>query len=143
MSIQNNLKRAIYNQNKWAKGGSRATAKYNITHGTNFIHDVSIVSPYINNAGIETQIKLISNTGVDLLKEDVSSIPRKDNYTSFSSFYTYVLTMTERKFGKDSVRKDISNDPHGFRGFKADPEVIEFVQNLVKITLRLYNTYID
>jgi hypothetical protein len=135
MSIQNDVKRAQSTMQKWASSGGKASAKYNRLNGTNFIHDVSIISPFLLAADQQTQELLLSSAGVSILREDVSSIPRKSQYTSFSSFYTYVLTLTERKFGKSSVRKDINEDPHGFRGFDSKPEVIEFAQSLAKITL--------
>ena len=135
MSISNDVKRALYTQRKWANSGAGASVKYNRIHGTNFVHDVPVISPFIISAGQEVQELLLSPKGIAVLREDVGSIPRKERYTSFCSFYTYILTMTERKFGKTNVRKDITNDPWGFRGFEAKQEVIEFAQNLAKITL--------
>jgi hypothetical protein len=135
MSISNNVKRALYTQSKWASSGAGASVKYNRANGTNFVHDVSVLSAFIISAGHEAQELLLSPNGVNILREDVPSIPRKESYTSFSSFYTYILTMTERKFGPNSVRKDIRNDPYGFRGFDANQDVIEFAQSLAKITL--------
>jgi hypothetical protein len=139
MSISNSVKRALTTQQKWARNSARPIVKYNQQNGTNFIHDVSIISPFIIAADPAVKEMLLSPNGVAVLREDVSSIPRKDRYTSFSSFYTYILTLTERKFGKSSVRKDIANDPHGFRGFDNTPEVIEFAQALTKITLDRIN----
>jgi hypothetical protein len=135
MSISNDVKRALSTQQKWASAGSKASVKYNRQNGTNFLHDVSVLSMFITSADPRVQELLLSTDGVSVLREDVSTIPRKSQYTSFSSFYTYILTLTERKFGKNSVRKDINDDPHGFRGFDSKPEVIEFAQSLAKITL--------
>jgi hypothetical protein len=135
MSISNDVKRALSTQQKWASSGSKASVKYNRQNGTNFLHDVSVLSMFITSADPRVQELLLSTDGVSVLREDVSTIPRKTQYTSFSSFYTYILTLTERKFGKNSVRKDINDDPHGFRGFDSKPEVIEFAQSLAKITL--------
>lgn len=135
MSISNNVKRALYTQNKWANSGAGASVKYNRVNGTNFVHDVPVLSPFIISAGQEVQELLLSPKGVNVLREDVPGIQRRESYTSFSSFYTYILTMTERRFGKNSVRKDIAKDPYGFRGFDANQDVIEFAQSLAKITL--------
>ena len=136
MSIQNNLKRALINQNNWAKSGHKAAAKYNKAHGTNHVHDVAVVSPFILSEPDEVKAMLISRDGLAVLKEDVHGIHLKENgSTSFSSFYTYILTIVGRKFGPNSVRIDISNDPYGFRGFEGKPEVIEYAQTITKITI--------
>ena len=135
MSKANDVKRALKSQKKWSDDGSKKVPKYNKTNGTNFIHDVAVLGPYISSAPQSVLEFLLTKEGIEFLRIDVSSIPQRDSATTFSSLYTYVLTLVERKFGPDSVRKDISKDPHGFRGFKNDPQVIEFAQGLIKITL--------
>ena len=93
------------------------------------------MSPYINAESDEVKALLLSPEGIALLKEDVPSIHSKPNgNTTYSPMYTYVITMVEHRFGKGSVRKDISRD--GFRGFENRPDIIEFVQDLTKITLQ-------
>jgi hypothetical protein len=137
MSILTKVERAQKRQSHWAKSGIRSCVKYNQQNGTNFVHDVQVMSPYINAVSDELKELLLSPEGISLLKEDVSSIHLKDNgSTTYSPIYTYVLTMTESRFGQGSVRKDIANDPYGFRGFENRPDIIEFVQDLTKITLQ-------
>tara|TARA_Y100000592_G_scaffold55961_1_gene88007 strand:- start:196 stop:654 length:459 start_codon:yes stop_codon:yes gene_type:complete len=136
MTIQvlDNADRMLAN---WASAGQKPTASYNRKYGTKMIHD-SCIFDIITNASVTAKLAVLTSEAYHEMYDELGITKRASKekqasgFNTYQALITYVLNMTEQKFGPQSVQK---NTKYSFRGFNSKPEVIDYARMVCKVTL--------
>ncbi len=135
--MNDTIKNADRTLASWAASGQRPTANYNRKFGTKMIHD-SCIFDIITNASEDAKLAVLTSDAYHTMYGNLNITKRASKekqatgFNTYQGLITYVLNMTEKKFGKHSVQK---NTKYSFRGFDSKPEVIDYARGICKYTL--------
>ena len=121
----------------YQRSGQKPTFNYNKKFGTNMTHD-SVIFDIILNASDQAKEAVLSVEAYNDMYDDLGLIKRakqdqiENGFNTYGPLITYVLNMTERKFGPQSVQRNTS---YSCRCFDNKPEIIDYARMVCKITL--------
>ena len=145
MNIQEKIDNADKTLSSWARSGQRPTEAYNKKYGKNIVHD-SIIFDIILDANFLAKSAILSSHAYHTMYDELGITKRasqeqqQNGFNSYMGLLTYVLNMTERKFGTDSVQK---NTKYSMRGFDRKPEVINYARMVCQLTLDRFEFQTD
>ena len=124
--ITDNVINADNKLQQWIKTGQKIAQRK-----PGFIHDLDAVADMINDLTDYEKEVILSQMAVDILREDVPTIPvRSSDRRTYCTLMTYLIEMVRAKYGDNAIDTE-----DGWRAFAARGEVIVYVRQLLRITL--------